>query len=535
MIESYLTKKASQYYHKVMAQLNSNKRGYEVTKNNKQSYDSYEASQQILNPTIANNNLRLQFENGEITYSFERYNDSDKFDELTHEQRKQVKKALDAWSDVVKIKFIEVGKNTTSAIRFFATSNIENGKFSYISKQDMNLDSIPCFFNIQIHSEILQPKKGNYGQMVLVHQIGHVVGLSHPGNYTNIVIDNESPHYLQWELKKSSYWKNTDYIEDSRQYTVMSNWSERYTNGDFGGFYPCSPLLDDITASQSLHGANMEARKGNTVYGFHSNTNIDYYSINNDDDKNITCTIWDAGGNDTLDFSAYYQDQQINLNPGSFSNVGGLKGNISIAKKVIIENAIGGRGNDIIIGNEFNNIINGGAGSDIIYGNLGQDILWGGDNINPITFSKNIAKIHSYVLFTPPYQESQQPEHIVRTNNHKELFSPSLENETLSSNIFVYTDFEESLPTSPDMIMDFRTNKDKIDLSAINANHNDANNGKNFIHFVLEFNGVPGETVISYNNRDHFHYISINADDDLKPDFVIKIAANIVTAHDFIL
>ncbi|QLK88607.1 hypothetical protein E3U36_01020 [Arsenophonus endosymbiont of Aphis craccivora] len=55
------------------------------------------------------------------------------------------------------------------------------------------------------------------------------------------------------------------------------------------------------------------------------------------------------------------------------------------------------------------------------------------------------------------------------------------------------------------------------------------------MHFVVEFNGVPGETVISYNNRDHFHYISINADDDLKPDFVIKVAANIVTAHDFIL
>ncbi|WP_409013917.1 M10 family metallopeptidase C-terminal domain-containing protein [Arsenophonus sp.] len=52
---------------------------------------------------------------------------------------------------------------------------------------------------------------------------------------------------------------------------------------------------------------------------------------------------------------------------------------------------------------------------------------------------------------------------------------------------------------------------------------------------MVEFNGVPGETVISYNNREHFHYISINADDDLNPDFVIKVAANIVTAHDFIL
>ncbi|MFW0052402.1 MAG: hypothetical protein AB8W32_01175 [Arsenophonus endosymbiont of Dermacentor nuttalli] len=62
----------------------------------------------------------------------------------------------------------------------------------------------------------MQPEKGNYGRMVLVHQIGHALGLSHPGNYTNIVSEIESPYYLQWKHKKSTYWNDANYLEDSR-------------------------------------------------------------------------------------------------------------------------------------------------------------------------------------------------------------------------------------------------------------------------------------------------------------------------------
>ena len=128
--------------------------------------------------------------------------------------------------------------------------------------------------------------------------------------------------------------------------------------------------MDDITAIQQLYGANITARKGDTVYGFNANADKGYYSINDDNESTIF-SLWDADGNDPLDFFGYHQNQRINLNPGSFSDVVDLKGNISIAEKVIIENAVGGRGNDIITGNEFNNIINGGAGNDIIY------VVWG--------------------------------------------------------------------------------------------------------------------------------------------------------------
>lgn len=40
-----------------------------------------------------------------------------------------------------------------------------------------------CWFNAQNHSENLFPYPGNYDRLVLVHETGHTIGLSHPGDY----------------------------------------------------------------------------------------------------------------------------------------------------------------------------------------------------------------------------------------------------------------------------------------------------------------------------------------------------------------
>jgi len=49
-------------------------------------------------------------------------------------------------------------------------------------------------------------------------------------------------------------------------------------------------------------------------------------------------TIYDSGGNDTLDCSGYSAAQTIDLHPGAFSSVGGLVHNIGIALNTTIEN-----------------------------------------------------------------------------------------------------------------------------------------------------------------------------------------------------
>ncbi|WP_454209150.1 M10 family metallopeptidase C-terminal domain-containing protein [Proteus sp. Marseille-Q3619] len=138
-----------------------------------------------------------------------------------------------------------------------------------------------------------------------------------------------------------------------------------------------SPLLIDIYVIQKFYGANVTTRTDDTIYGFNSNTERDCYSLTSPDDIIISC-IWDAGGCDTLDFSKYTVNQKIDLNQGTFSDIGGLKSNISIAYGTIIENVIGGEDNDHIIGNEVNNHLIGNHGNDIIYGYDGDDKIFGG-------------------------------------------------------------------------------------------------------------------------------------------------------------
>ena len=52
---------------------------------------------------------------------------------------------------------------------------------------------------------------------------------------------------------------------------------------------------------------------------------------------------------------------------------------MTIARGTVIENAIGGAGNDTIVGNSFDNALTGNAGNDRLSGRTGNDTLSGGD------------------------------------------------------------------------------------------------------------------------------------------------------------
>jgi serralysin len=284
--------------------------------------------------------------------------------------------ALTAWSDAGNITFIRVGEgalgeeafSNQAAILFANYSAGVEGAAAFAMYPGSTLPSSPAgdvWVNISRPSNQTLTQ-GSSGVATLIHEIGHAIGLGHPGAYDVITGTN------------ITYQANAEYYEDSRQYTVMSYFAETNTGGNYGGRYPAAPQLDDIRAIQMEYGANMTTRTGDTVYGFGSNADRPWFQIAASTDRAIFA-IWDAGGNDTLDFSAYAQDQFIELRAGYFSNVGGLVGNVAVADGAVIENAIGGSGSDGITGNAAANRLEGRAGNDRLFGREGDDSLDGGN------------------------------------------------------------------------------------------------------------------------------------------------------------
>lgn len=199
----------------------------------------------------------------------------------------------------------------------------------------------------------------SYSFQTYVHEIGHALGLGHGGPYNG----------------SASYGVDNLYVNDVWSYTVMSYFSQAAAG--FGSYrYVMGPSLGDILAAQNLYGANTTFNSGDSVYGRNATAGSLYDFANYSTAPAFT--IYDTGGTDTLDASSYGVNQTINLNAEAFSSIGGLNNNISIARSVVIEGAVGGNGADSMLGNASNNLLMGDAGADTLDGGNGNDSLDGG-------------------------------------------------------------------------------------------------------------------------------------------------------------
>ena len=322
-----------------------------------------------------------------ITYSG--YSEPASFLTLSAFGQDLIRMAISNWQGVSALTIVEAASGVHPAINI-GGSSVPSTAWAYYpysttadSAGDIWFGVDKSFFSKLVASS--GPYLGSYEYATALHEFGHALGLKHPHQSTPVL----DPAYDGLEYSLMSY---RSYLGGPTSYYTVEAWG-----------YPQSLMMLDIAAIQQIYGADFTTEAGDTTYRFDPLTGemtVNGVSAGVPGANRVFRTIWDGNGTDTIDLSAYSTDLRIDLNPGKGTdlNVTGFAQRAKLGTdstgatiyaanhiymsllyngdtRSLIENAVGGIGDDTLIGNQAANLLSGGDGADTFTGGAGADVF----------------------------------------------------------------------------------------------------------------------------------------------------------------